>query len=195
MRVRLLAPLLALAVGLLVVPGCATWEGARLFRSGTAALDAGDPARAIRDLEAAALLVPEASEVQNHLGLAYAAAGRDLDALAAYVTSLATPLPPVEAELVTGRLAFEDAGCEACHPAPLYTDSPTGVRHDVGTLLPSSGQRLGGVLDGIDTPTLLGVGHSGPWLHDGSAATLDEALAAHADGISTAALVQFLQSL
>ena len=129
------------------------------------------------------------------LGTPKAGLSADLDALAAYVTSLATPLPPIEAELVTGRLAFEDAGCDACHPAPLYTDSPTGVRHDVGTLLPSSGQRLGGVLDGIDTPTLLGVGHSGPWLHDGSAATLDEALAAHADGISTAALVQFLQSL
>jgi Flp pilus assembly protein TadD len=39
---------------------------------------------AIRDLEEAAHWVPEASEVQNHLGLAYAEAGRRDDALAAF---------------------------------------------------------------------------------------------------------------
>ena len=47
---------------------------ARLYRSGTAALDRGEPERAIADLEQAAALAPQASEVQNHLGLAYAAA-------------------------------------------------------------------------------------------------------------------------
>jgi Flp pilus assembly protein TadD len=64
--------------------GCASYEGARLYQSGTQALDRGEPARAIADLERAAELVPEASEVQNHLGLAYAAAGRDADALRAF---------------------------------------------------------------------------------------------------------------
>jgi Flp pilus assembly protein TadD len=38
----------------------------------------------VADLERAAALVPAASEVQNHLGLAYAAAGRDADARAAF---------------------------------------------------------------------------------------------------------------
>jgi Flp pilus assembly protein TadD len=64
--------------------GCASYEGARLYQSGTQALDRGEPVRAIADLERAAELVPEASEVQNHLGLAYAAAGRDADALRAF---------------------------------------------------------------------------------------------------------------
>ena len=64
--------------------GCASWEGAHLYQSGTAALDRGDSESAIADLERAAELVPMASEVQNHLGLAYAAAGRDDDARTAF---------------------------------------------------------------------------------------------------------------
>jgi Flp pilus assembly protein TadD len=68
----------------LALASCASWEGARLYQSGTAALDRGDSARAIADLERAAELVPTASEIQNHLGLAYAAAGRDDDARKAF---------------------------------------------------------------------------------------------------------------
>jgi Flp pilus assembly protein TadD len=74
--------------GLLGLPACATWEGARLYQSGSQALDRGDPARAIRDLERAAALVPHASEVQNHLGLAYLSAGRPGDARAAFERAL-----------------------------------------------------------------------------------------------------------
>jgi len=73
----------AVALALLVA-GCASFEGARLYDSGTRALDRGDTQRAIGDLERAAELVPQASEVQNHLGLAYAAAGRDDDARRAF---------------------------------------------------------------------------------------------------------------
>ena len=50
---------------------------------------AGDSARAIQDLEAAALELPEASEIQNHLGLAYEAAGREEHALAAFREAVA----------------------------------------------------------------------------------------------------------
>lgn len=77
----LLAPSLAL---LAVLSGCASLEGARLYNRGTEALDRGEPARAAADLERAAELVPQASEVQNHLGLAYAALGRDADAERAF---------------------------------------------------------------------------------------------------------------
>jgi Flp pilus assembly protein TadD len=38
-------------------------------------LDQGDTAQAVNDLEQAARLAPGASEVRNHLGLAYWAAG------------------------------------------------------------------------------------------------------------------------
>jgi Flp pilus assembly protein TadD len=82
---RRVAPVLALVLALAPVwAGCASIEGARLYHRGTAALDAGEPERAIADLERAASLVPQASEVQNHLGLAYAAAGRPGDAERAF---------------------------------------------------------------------------------------------------------------
>jgi tetratricopeptide (TPR) repeat protein len=64
--------------------GCATFEGARLYERGTQALDRGDPATAIADLEHAAELVPQSSEIQNHLGLAQEAAGHDDAALLAF---------------------------------------------------------------------------------------------------------------
>ncbi len=74
-------PALALST---LLAGCASLEGARLYNSGTQALDRGDPAVAAADLERAAALVPEASEVQNHLGLAYAQLGRTADAERAF---------------------------------------------------------------------------------------------------------------
>ncbi|MFI5217664.1 MAG: tetratricopeptide repeat protein [Candidatus Limnocylindria bacterium] len=83
-RAILILPLL-LALG---PGGCASFEAARLYRSGTAALEAGAPERAVADLERAAALAPEASDVQNHLGLAYAAAGRPGDAERAFRRAL-----------------------------------------------------------------------------------------------------------
>jgi Flp pilus assembly protein TadD len=78
------AMLLALALLLASGPGCASFTGARLYRSGSQALERGDTERAIADLERAAELVPHASEVQNHLGLAYASTGRQSEAVAAF---------------------------------------------------------------------------------------------------------------
>jgi len=65
----------------LLAAGCATLEGARLYRSGTSALERGDASRAIADLEGAAARVPRVSEVHNRLGVAYAAVGRREDAI------------------------------------------------------------------------------------------------------------------
>lgn len=133
------------------------------------------------------------------LGPPKAGYSADLDALSAYVSSLDTspssPFPVPEG----GVELFEASGCATCHPAPLYTDSALDVRHDVGTLTEASGQRLGAVLDGLDTPTLRGTWDSGPWLHDGSAATLRDAIAAHADAptdeVSLDLLADFVRSL
>jgi hypothetical protein len=104
----------------------------------------------------------------------------DLDALAAYVTSLNdTGRSPfrsssgaMTADGVAGRTIFNQLRCASCHAGPEFTDSQSGIRHDVGTIKPSSGGRLGGILDGIDTPTLNGAWETGPYLHDGSSATL-----------------------
>ena len=64
--------------------GCASFQGAQLYQSGSEALDRGEHAVAIEHLEQAAELIPAASEVQNHLGLAYQAAGRGGDAHLAF---------------------------------------------------------------------------------------------------------------
>jgi Flp pilus assembly protein TadD len=69
--------------------GCATYQGARLYDRGTLALERGDAAAAVADLERASALVPHASEIQNHLGLAYEAQGRSADARSAFERALA----------------------------------------------------------------------------------------------------------
>jgi Flp pilus assembly protein TadD len=93
---RILATLLLVGLASL---GCATYQGGRLYTSGTEALDRGDNARAIADLERAAELVPDRSEVQNHLGLAYAADGRHREALLAFRRAVALDCGNVAARL------------------------------------------------------------------------------------------------
>jgi Flp pilus assembly protein TadD len=68
---------------------CAAIEGARLYREGTQALERGDADDAVRSLEGAAERVPQASEVQNHLGLAYLASGRRDEAVRAFERAVA----------------------------------------------------------------------------------------------------------
>ena len=79
----------AALAALSALSGCATYQGARLYDRGTLALERGDAAAAVADLERASALVPHASEVQNHLGLAYEAQGRSADARAAFERALA----------------------------------------------------------------------------------------------------------
>jgi YVTN family beta-propeller protein len=115
----------------------------------------------------------------------------DLDALAAYVASLNTfassPLRNTDgtltADAVAGKQLFTDLSCAQCHSGTGFTDSGAAVLHNVGTLKPSSGTRLGQPLTGLDTPTLRDVWATPPYLHDGSAATLGDAVRAHS-GIS-----------
>ncbi len=122
---------------------------------------------------------------RNHpLGDRKAGLSPDLDALAAYVMFLnevpASPHREPDGEFTpdarAGRELFLKLDCTVCHSGPDYTDSPTRLLHDVGTLRPASGRRLGGTLPGIDTPTLRGVWATPPHLHDGSAATLLDVL-------------------
>jgi cytochrome c peroxidase len=125
------------------------------------------------------------AQTQAPLGPAKAGLSADLDALAAYVTSLgasAIPKSPfrnadgsMTAEAVAGRQVFRNLGCNSCHGGATFTDSQGGAGrlHDVGTLRTTSGGRLGEALLGIDTPTLLGAWDSAPYFHDGSAPSLE----------------------
>ncbi|MEZ0312913.1 MAG: PKD domain-containing protein [Myxococcota bacterium] len=121
-------------------------------------------------------------------------AGRsiELDALAAYVSSLATfPKTPhrssdgaLSEPARRGKALFYDptTGCAGCHAPPRFTDStltadPANFAlHDVGTWTPASGEGRGSSYVGFDVPTLLGVFATAPYLHDGSAPTLRDVL-------------------
>jgi hypothetical protein len=121
------------------------------------------------------------------LGTTKAGVSADLDALAAYVASLTTfPTSPfrnadgsLTAAALSGRTVFQNEGCGSCHGGTKFTNSGTATLMNVGTIKPSSGQRLGGTLSGIDPPTLRDVWATAPYLHDGSAATLTDAVRAH----------------
>lgn len=82
---------------------------------------------------------------------------RDLEA---YLTSLAKPRPPSgldEGALARGRAVFDDL-CSACHEGERSTDRD---RHELATTLRR-----------VDTPSLIGLAHSAPYYHDGSAIDL-----------------------
>lgn len=114
----------------------------------------------------------------------------DLDALAAYVASLATDSVPrsphrqadgsMTAAGLRGRDVFTAQNCISCHGGDSFTSSPntpvdTPTLQPVGTTSTSlSGQRLGQPLPGIDTPTLIGLHDTDRYLHHGQATSLDE---------------------
>ncbi|MEO0452557.1 MAG: Ig-like domain-containing protein [Verrucomicrobiota bacterium] len=125
----------------------------------------------------------------------------DLDALAAYVTSLSKESVPqspyrqadgtLTADGLFGRRLFEGEivpasgiklNCTDCHvPEQQFTNSQLAndvldnlTVFNIGTMKNSSGTRLFNDLPGIDTPTLWGLHDGAPYLHDGSAATIEE---------------------
>jgi YVTN family beta-propeller protein len=141
------------------------------------------------------------------LGDSKAGLSADLDDLAAYVSSLSaqgkSPYRNADgtptSQAIAGQAAFQQQNCAQCHSGSQFTDSALNVFHNIGTLKASSGQRLGAPLTGLDTPTLLGLWATAPYLHDGSAATLEEAINAHngitVTGSDLSNLVAFLQQL
>ncbi len=118
------------------------------------------------------------------LGAPKAGLSARLDALSAYVSSFRdvgrSPYREADGTLSAaaerGRRTFVTLDCVSCHAGPSLTDSAVGVLHDVGTLGARSGKRLGEPLTGLDTPTLLGLWETAPYLHDGSAPTLHDVL-------------------
>ena len=137
----------------------------------------------IRHFQGTGLMAdPDFTATSDPLGAPKAGLSADLDALAAYLASLVdTPASPhrqSDGSLTPAGLAgvaqFESLGCGSCHVGGEFTDSDQLVAHDVGTLGPLSGPQAA-----LDTPTLRGAWATAPYLHDGSAATLEDAVAAH----------------
>ena len=125
------------------------------------------------------------------LGDAKAGVSNDLDALAAYVASLgefdASPFRNPDGSLTAaaqvGREVFIAKDCASCHGGTAFTISAANNPRDIGTLTTASGKRLNGTLSGIDIPTLRDAWATAPYLHRGSAQTLQEAIRAH-DGLT-----------
>ena len=108
----------------------------------------------------------------------------DLDALAIYTNSFESRRSPHAAgpgkltpEAERGKSLFfaAETKCATCHSGPYYTDSslkkPFNL-HDVGTG-DHPAEKMG---PKFDTPTLIGVYRTGPYLHDGRAKTLRDVL-------------------
>ena len=72
-----------------------------------------------------------------------------------------------------GKVAFEKAACGTCHTGALLTNN---TNQDVGTLhLAGTNPDNGNVVRaGFNVPSLLGIGRTAPYLHDGTALTLEE---------------------
>ena len=66
-----------------------------------------------------------------------------------------------------GRQVFKKAKCSRCHPAPLYTNLKM---YDVGTLSQRDFERR----ETFDTPSLIELYRTAPYLHDGRASTIEE---------------------
>ncbi|MFT3953507.1 MAG: PA14 domain-containing protein [Piscinibacter sp.] len=121
------------------------------------------------------------------LGDRKAGLSADLDALAAYLASLASfePAPArpgataLSATAAEGKAIFAARNCASCHAGSNFSGSGNGTLVNIGTIKPASGQRLGAALTGLDVPTLRDVWATAPYLHDGSAATLEAAVRAH----------------
>ena len=119
------------------------------------------------------------------------------EAEAAAIDEYLKSLRPVPSpRLVDGRLSpaaergkklFESkrVGCYRCHPSPLYTDLR---KHDVGTRSPY------GFSDRFDTPTLIEVWRTAPYLHDGRYLKIKDLLVKGKHGKSRGRIGELSQS-
>ncbi len=147
----------------------------------------------------------------------------DAVAIVVYLEHLAAPPGPPQKRVEMGRLLFEGIGCADCHRPSLRIGSFSAVPKLSGTaidpytdlLLHDMGAADADVSEGaaraseFRTPPLWGVAQTGPpYLHDGRAATLSQAIVMHGgqaadsarkygalSAVQRAAIVAFLRSL
>ena len=147
-------------------------------------------------LEGGAGLMPAGSLYQNNrndpLGGKKQGLSTDLDALAAYVNSLGQYAPSpyrnsdrsMTAAGKAGEALFSAKGCTTCHGNADLGNGGTKL-DDIGTLKPASGTVQDKPLTGITTPGLRDAWYTFPYLHDGSAATLEAAIRVHNTNVLT----------
>lgn len=155
--------------------------------------------------------------LNDSLGRPNKGLSRALDALSAYSNSHQfSSLSPhakhgLSESAKRGRKLFfsKKTNCASCHSGPFYADSRPAdsadkiIRHDVGTGNDDPGEKMG---PKYDTPTLLGIYRTAPYLHHGVAKTLTEVLTkynkddrhgktSHLTKKEIADLVEFLKAL
>lgn len=103
--------------------------------------------------------------------------------IASYLDGLAQPANPyLKAELTEaqkrGQLVFTQANCQSCHTGAAFTNNQNA---DVGTLVTKGSNPDNGLVmtKGINVPSLIGIARSWPYLHDGSAHSLEERIASN----------------
>ncbi|OUU25877.1 MAG: hypothetical protein CBC13_01445 [Planctomycetia bacterium TMED53] len=118
---------------------------------------------------------------------------QDYDDLIFYNQHLAAP-PRAGGEVAAGEALFASVGCATCHipelpgtngPVPLYSNLLLHDIHDSdfrGTAEPDAGVGL------YRTPPLWGLRKSAPYLHDGRATTIEDAIEQHFDEAENARL-------
>ncbi|WP_166819958.1 di-heme oxidoredictase family protein [Thalassoroseus pseudoceratinae] len=125
--------------------------------------------------------------LNDSLGATNRGLSKDLDALSAYANTHKFAISPhakngLSEAAKRGRDLFysKETQCANCHSGPFLTDSLSNpnsdgnfVRHDVGTGLDDPTEAMG---PKYDTPTLLGVYRTAPYLHHGTAKTLRDVL-------------------
>ncbi len=92
-----------------------------------------------------------------------------------------------------GKVIFKQQGCAECHPAPLFTDLKS---------YPMEHAKENESVKEWDTPTLVEVWRSGPYLYDGRCASMEVVFSVEKHGITTELtdneldqLVEFVMSL
>lgn len=89
---------------------------------------------------------------------------------------------------IAGKTLFEK-NCASCHPAPFYTDLK---QYNVGTDIEN------GAYGKFDTPSLIEAWRTGPYMHDGSLGTIEEAVEFFAPNLTdkeTEQLADYVRSL
>lgn len=129
-----------------------------------------------------------AAAFANELGVTHAEISEDqLKATVAFVRSLPPPQPKATSGSNEGRAIFNRLGCATCHRPSFLSLERLGLfpftdllLHDMGPSM-EDGVRQGSASEReFKTPPLWGVAETGPpYLHDGRAKTLDEAITGH----------------
>lgn len=143
--------------------------------------------------------------------------GQDYTDLLFYSRKLGPPERPdsLSEEAQRGEALFDELGCADCHTPSMETEDGREVHLYSDLLLhrvaPEDYRGVGAKDAGpreFRTPPLWGVGETGPYMHDGLAATLEEAIGRHAGEASGSArafeelssdektsLIEFLESI